>query len=146
VAAGVVIEVGYVDPDGVNTAAVISPSANVTGAALRDLAISAWETLGEFTPMWVDGSPPAVVNAISVKLGIPAGTPVGWYPTEVVADGPSEFSSVTFMPNRAQRRAKSVSASHVHRYEFKGVAPNIKIPDGVAKQFVCACGASQVRS
>jgi hypothetical protein len=144
--ASVVIEVGYVDADGANTAAAISPAAGVTGAALRDLAISAWKSLGEFTPVWVDGSPPAAVAAVSARLGVPAGTPPGWYPTEVVADGPSELSSVTFMPNRAQRRAKSVSASHVHRYEFKGVAPNIKIPDGVAKQFVCACGASQIRS
>ncbi len=107
--ANVAVTFGYVDPDGTNDAVLISPAPGSTQSSVVSAVVTALHQTG-VTPTWVDGSPTWLVNGLASHMGIPSGTPVGWYPTATPdadveeAIAPSE-PMTQFVFNRAMRRA-----------------------------------------
>lgn len=73
-----VVTLGYVNAAAVNDEMVVSPSVRLSGTALRDLVVASIAFNG--SPVWVDGSPAALIAAVASHLGVPVGKPDGWDP------------------------------------------------------------------
>jgi hypothetical protein len=138
--ANVAIQFGYVDPDGTNDAVTISPPANSLGLVESVDVVAALKATG-VTPLWVDGLTQALVAELALEMGIPSGTPAGWWGEPTTTKDGVELPPPTL--NRAARRAQK-KTSHVCKFVFAGVNPKLGDTPVQGGLYRCSCGSSKI--
>jgi len=129
------IQFGYVDPDGNNQTAIISPAIQDDGNPLASDCITAFNSFG-VTAAWVDGDPSDTVSAIATQLAVPLGAPAGWLGSQQNASQPQQARM-----NRVQRRSVSKHKCH---WQFKSASPKLGGTSVKGRQYACSCGASKI--